>query len=632
MNEEYKQIGSKHINSFGNASQFWGYYYYKMYRVGTKMFYRLKARLTYVNTTGAEGYYQDQAVAQFRINTGGEPNYNSTKVIKPTTYGYFYNGQYWEVESDWFSFDKVEGKTKCEINLNNSVTYGFDSPNYSFELDIVTALSTLTVNNGTSFAVDTNENKSNTIPVLLTQYDDSYTHKLKITMENSQNTKTVIRDYTTFTGNTLTFSSTELTKIYSNTNSQNISLIFDLDTYSGSNKIGTSTLKMSAYLSTTDLYPTFTTTFLETNDKVVKLLGSGASTLVQNASKLKTTVVPKGHKSATIKNVQFLHNQLMTSKTTSPYEYTFNVANSIFTIAVTDSRDLTTSTEYKKNIIEYIPVKINNLRFKRQNMTGSNVLLSAQISYKQATFGSTKNTPTIKWKKGASGTFKTLTSSNYTIDSANNLIKIENLLLSNVIDYQATDDFYLTVSDLLSEDEDVDTVLKGVPTYEAGEHDFQVNGTLYVADINRQNQQKVVLENRYSVSLSSVGWYRVAVLDNGYYGGRGGNFLVGINSYWYNNVNMSILNAISIAYERVTIKELVKNIYGRVFDKIRTVIDKNSRKIFLDLHYNVSNSNQVEFWCLNLSSYFNAPEVAFEKVQDTYTSDEAVVTEFEITY
>ena len=354
----------------------------------------------------------------------------------------------------------------------------------------------IAINNGEVFSVDTKENISNEIPVTITKHVDSYTSKLKITMENNLGEQTIIRDYTSFDDDILSFTTSELQTIYNNTPKfKLLALIFDFDSYDGDTLIGTYTVRQSASLSEEELFPSFTVEFTETNPKVVNLMGTSANTIVQNASKVNVEVSPIAHKGATIDKVQLMHNNLLIEKTVSPYNYLFDVVNSVFDFNVIDSRENNTPQKYTKSIIEYIPIEILSFSFKRENPTSSNVMLNAQIRYKQTTFNNTSNTPTIKWKKGESSTFNTLSSSDYAIDAANNLITISNLKLEDAISYKYQDIFYLSVNDLLTDDAENELVLKGIPVVDYGEHDVQVNGDLFLADENRQNKVSVATMN-----------------------------------------------------------------------------------------------------------------------------------------
>ena len=173
--------------------------------------------------------------------------------------------------------------------------------------------------------------------------------------------------------------------------------------------------------------PSQSTTFTETNSKVISVLGtSNANTIIQNVSQLKLTSTPTVKKGATVSKVTFEHNDLSTDDPTSPYEHIYTPVNSKFKVTITDSRgySITDPTEYTKSIVEYVPISVPKPNVKRLNPTSSTLVLNVQIRYKQATFGSKANVPTIQWKVGENGTLKTLSSSNYVLDTTNNLIKI----------------------------------------------------------------------------------------------------------------------------------------------------------------------------------------------------------------
>lgn len=264
-----------------------------------------------------------------------------------------------------------------------------------------------------------------------------------------------------------------------------------IDTYNGSTKLGNNYKEQT--MTYVNAEPSQSTTFMETNSKVVSVLGtSNANTIIQNVSQLKLTSTPTVKKGATVSKITFEHNDLSTDDPTSPYEQTYVPVNSKFKVIITDSRGYSIPTEYTKSIVAYVPIDISSHSFKRQSPTSSNIVLNAEIRYKQATFESKTNTPTIQWKLGSDGTLKTLSSSDYTIDTTNNKIKISNLVLENVLDYKNPGEFYLYASDLLTSDtENAYPVPKGIPTFDAGEHDFKVNGELYIADENGQSKKEI---------------------------------------------------------------------------------------------------------------------------------------------
>lgn len=282
-----------------------------------------------------------------------------------------------------------------------------------------------------------------------------------------------------------------------------------VDTYNGSTKLGNNYKEQ--IMTYVNAEPSQSTTFTETNQKVIDVLGtSNANTIIQNVSQLKLTSTPTVKKGATVSKITFEHNGKPTDDSTSPYEQTYVPVNNKFKVTITDSRgySITDPTEYAKTMVEYVIVSIDSFSFKRENPTSSNIILNAQIRYKQATFGSTDNVPTIKWKLGAEGELNALTTEDYTIDSANNRIKISNLVLENVLSYKSEGKFFLYVNDLLTNDVENDIfVPKGIPTCDMGEHDFKVNGELYVADEEGKNKRNVLTEiDTLNTHVKDSGW------------------------------------------------------------------------------------------------------------------------------
>lgn len=286
---------------------------------------------------------------------------------------------------------------------------------------------------------------------------------------------------------------------------QKYSVSIGVDTYNGSTKLGYNS--KSYTMTYVNAEPSQSTTFTETNSKVIDVLGtSNANTIIQNVSQIKLTSTPTVKKGATVTKITFEHNGKLTDDPTSPYEQTYIPVNNKVKVTITDSRGYSTSTEYTKTMVEYLPIDISSRSFKRQSPTSSNIILNAEIRYKQTTFASKTNSPTIQWKLGADGTLKTISSSNYTIDSANNKINISNLVLENVLPYTTPGELYLYTSDLLTEDkENAFPVPKGIPTFDAGEHDFKVNGELYVADEEGKNKVNILNEINF-LKTKSVLW------------------------------------------------------------------------------------------------------------------------------
>lgn len=237
--------------------------------------------------------------------------------------------------------------------------------------------------------------------------------------------------------------------------------------------------------------PTLTYSVVETNNKVISLLGgSSANTIISNASNLQFTVTPTTYKYATVTNVTVDDGINPQQEDTSPYVLNLPVRTSnTFSIKVKDSRQYEASqSDTSRTLIDYLAVAINGYSFKRQAPTSSNVIFNGEFTY-WGNVGSYTNTPVVKYKLG-SGSWVTIPSTNYTIDSTNHKLTINNYTISNILSYQTPGQFSISIEDILTSQEDTSDkgkVLKGIPTFDAGEHDLKVNGDLYIADTTGSN-------------------------------------------------------------------------------------------------------------------------------------------------
>lgn len=271
-------------------------------------------------------------------------------------------------------------------------------------------------------------------------------------------------------------------------------------------KLRTTTTSSVEYFSTSvkqlrivNADPTMTYTITETNQKVIDLLGTSANTIVENVSMLNFNVIPTTYKGSSVLRVLCgnrydINNRI--SKYESPYSIDIPVkSENTFIVVVYDSRyNSVQDADIQKTMIEYQPVDITSFSFKRVNPTSANILVSLEATYYQKTFGSTANVPIVKWKL-EDGSWNTIPSTEYTIDTTNNKLTITNYQLTNALDYRQAGQFYISIEDLLTTDQESGgngKVLKGIPTFDAGEHDLKVNGDLYVADQDGNNKENVL--------------------------------------------------------------------------------------------------------------------------------------------
>lgn len=364
-------------------------------------------------------------------------------------------------------------------NINKSLSATVDLPKIN-RLAIVTSASDFTDEENPTLSF------SNPAGFTVYPYLNFYDNNNNLVYQLYRNSESITSPYT------WNITSEERSALWRATNKQQTYKVnVGVDTYNGTTKLGNNSKAQT--MTYVNAEPSQSTVFTEINPKVINVLGNAnANTIIQNVSQLKLVSTPTVKKSATVSKILFEHNNLSVEDKESPYEYTFTVINSKFKVTIVDSRGYSIPTEYTKSIIEYTPIDITQYSFKRYNPTSSDIVFNATIKYKQTTFKNTVNVPTIKWKVGEQGTLNTISSSDYTMDTTNDTITITNLVLSNVLSYQNSEKMYLYVNDLLTQDTENMIVTKGIPTFDAGSHDFQVNGDLFVADINRQNPVNIL--------------------------------------------------------------------------------------------------------------------------------------------
>ena len=229
----------------------------------------------------------------------------------------------------------------------------------------------------------------------------------------------------------------------------------------------------------------------EQNTKVKTVVGNNKIVL-NYASQLKATATFSGAKGATLKKI----NINGAEGSTSPFEIVVNVEKEdgsnafVVTATTVDSRGLSDIADNIYQLIDYRPVTINSYKFKRESPVSSNIYLTADITYWGINLNGTSNVPTLLYSTDGTN-FITIPSSAYLIDASNHKITINNYNVPTKLQYNKQGTYYLKVNDLFTEDNENEIVTKGIPIFEKGEHDVQVNGTLYVADENRQNRKAI---------------------------------------------------------------------------------------------------------------------------------------------
>ena len=282
--------------------------------------------------------------------------------------------------------------------------------------------------------------------------------------------------------------------------SPNATARLKLNTYDSSgNFIGSTMSSTTIPFTLVNCSPTISLTCTEQNAKVKNIVGSKLI-LLNNVSSLKVAATVATKKGASVVEVL-----IQDKKVSSPYSTTYTVTgtagNYKVNASVRDSRQLiVTNTSSNYQLVDYRPVSIDSYKFKRENPTSSKIKLNAEITYWGITLNGVANEPTISWSSDGS-TYTTIPSSAYTINNTYHTITITNYEVPITLDYQSQGTYYLKVVDKFTEDKENQIVTRGIPTTEKGEHDFQVNGDLFLADESRQNKAPLNVSGNASKNL-----------------------------------------------------------------------------------------------------------------------------------
>lgn len=215
------------LYQYNGRHNFYGDYYYDMYRSGTTMYYRLKTVLRFVPASGYSAYYDNPINVQHNINS--KLVYEGQ--MKGNTTGTSYSSEVsWTIESGWHPVEKTSGTVPASVRLYDGINSSWVNYTYNMTLPITPAASVL----GTISNFDLE--KSFSVP--LTKYSSSFTDTLEIKCGS-----TLIKSISGYTnGLAINLSVSELLNAYKALGSINSgNFTFNLITKNGTTQIGTST-------------------------------------------------------------------------------------------------------------------------------------------------------------------------------------------------------------------------------------------------------------------------------------------------------------------------------------------------------------------------------------------------------
>ena len=216
---------------------------------------------------------------------------------------------------------------------------------------------------------------------------------------------------------------------------------------------------------------------MDSNDTTIALTGDNTK-LIKFASTALITITAAALKGASI--VSKVVNGTVVSGDTLSIS---NVANTPFTVTVTDSRGNTATVTLNPIVVAYIPLTIS-CNFYRPAPTTGEVAIEYSGNYFDDSFGAEVNSLILSWKYRLKGATDWTDGGALTPSLSGNTYSGSESL-GTIFDYQSSFEFTLYYSDeLTSSDTGALLVTKGKPIADWGESDFNINGILTVNGVD----------------------------------------------------------------------------------------------------------------------------------------------------
>lgn len=240
--------------------------------------------------------------------------------------------------------------------------------------------------------------------------------------------------------------------------------------------------------------PIISASIVDIND-VTKMLTGDESVLIKYKSTALCTINAESRNKSTIDNVSIdgvTHS--VSSSASSKINWSrniFDASKSSIRFSATDSRGYTKSQTVNPTIVYYIPLTCNPI-VARKTPTGSEMTIKITGKVYRGSFGAYSNTLKLQYRyreiAGSYGDWKTIDesdilfgTSSYRTDGA--------ITIDDSFDYKKEYEFDVRALDgasdiILSVAQQTITVQKGIPVFDWGENDFNVNVDLRILNTN----------------------------------------------------------------------------------------------------------------------------------------------------
>lgn len=255
-------------------------------------------------------------------------------------------------------------------------------------------------------------------------------------------------------------------------------------TYNGDTLLGTSYGSMFATAAADKCQPEATISAKDIRSATVGLTGNNRR-IIKGVSTLEATVTSKAIKSATLVDTTVTCGSQQQVSTSNPFVATFAKAESATaTSATKDSRDYVTWKKDDLTLVNYITPTVNPL-VERDGPTSNVVNISVSGIWFNGSFGAVTNSITakVRSKPKSQAQYTDAYTSMAVTPSGNEYTasaQLTGLEYTNAYDVEivVTDKVYSgSIEPVITK---YDEVRKGIPIFDWGENDFNVNGALMV--------------------------------------------------------------------------------------------------------------------------------------------------------
>lgn len=356
----------------------------------------------------------------------------------------------------------------------------------------VTVVATATPLKSVIGATDANIESASTITV--TRYNTSYTHTITYKLGSSTGT---IATKSTNTSISWTVPSAFYAQI---PNAKTGTCTLTCETFNGNTSLGSSTCTITVTAASAKCKPTVTATVKDTNTTTKALTGDD-STLIRYKSTALCTLNATPKNSAAISSLSIAGSSVTGTTsdgvTTATKSYS-SVSTTSFKFVANDSRGYSTEVTKSPTMVAYVNLSCNPV-LSRPTPTGSSIVVTFTGDIFRGSFGACSNTLTLQYRYkesgGSYGSWQTVESTNIVFGTST-YRSSSTISVGEEFDYQLDYVFQVRAMDggtvdgtdyTLSTVTKTVTVKRGIPVFDWGENDFNVNVPLMLNNVNILN-------------------------------------------------------------------------------------------------------------------------------------------------